>query len=436
MTAIPIEQTTTLGAMTPVTFALLVTDILHMYRPTGGTPADYEVTIEQLRDFFTANMLAVTDVTDSLTSTETQKPGSANQLRVLKDLIDALDGVVAGKLDASAYNEHYKGTYASGVQLSTTHPTAAMGDYAIVDLGVGQPSYVYTWDEDDGIWVQGSPMSPGSTDVLAEGTTNLYFQAARAIAAGADAFLRYDEPQELDPAQILQALENLGIAEFVNRPVGQVRKWEPETEYWEAGATEPPNMVIHDDQLYIVLKDFTSGLDFSVVDAFPSDLALRRLRAATDVDYVEVTASGIAPLVVGQRVGQYLCSKRGVSFFLNHALPVPEVNNTLETLHVAKCNTGITGPVVVDIKRCNHGGGADQVIGTITINDDNTGTYNYGVFAFNDPLSPNPTTELWVGNWDMIYFELSTVPSGLSWIAITLLGQTQAFDDPTWNLPV
>lgn len=436
MTAIPIEQTTTLSGMTPVTFALLVTDLLHLYRPTGGTPADYQVTVQQLRDFLTANLLSVSDVTDTLTSTETQKPGSANQLRVLKDLIDTLSGVVAGKLDASAYNPHYKGTYASAVQLATAHPTASMGDYAIVDLGVGQPAYLYTWDEDDGIWVQGSPTSPGSTDALVEGTTNLYFQAARAIAAGATAFLRYDEPQTLDPAQILQALENLGIAEFVNRPVGQVRKWEPETDYWQAGVTEPPNMVIHQDQLYIVLKDFTSGLTFSVVDTAPSDLALRRMRAATDVDYVEITASGIAPLVVGQRVGQYLCSKRGMSFFLNHALPVPEVNNTLETLHVAKCNTGITGPVVVDIKRSNHGGLADQVIGTITINDDNTSTYNTGSFAFNDTLSPNPTTELSIGKWDMIYFELSTVPTGLDWIAITMLGQTNAYDDPSWNLPV
>lgn len=436
MTTIPIEQTITLGGMTPVTFALLLTDILHMYRPTGGSPADYEVTVEQLRDFFTANMLAVTDVVDNNTATDTDKPVSVNQVTILKGLIDALTNVVDGKLDTSAYNQHYKGTYTSALQLTTSHPTASMGDYAVVDLGVGQPAYLYTWDEDDGVWVQGSPMTPGSTDALAEGTTNLYFQAARAIAAGAAAFLRYDEPQELDPAQILQALENLGIAEFVNRPVGQVRKWEPETDYWEAGATEPPNMVIYGDQLYIVLKDFTSGLDFSVVDALPSDLALRRLRAATDVQFVEITASAIAPLVMGQRVGQYLSSKRNLAINLNDTLPVPEVNNTLETLHVAKCNPGITGPVVIDIKRCNHGGLADQVIGTITINDDNIGTYNYGVFAFNDPLSLNPTTELWAGNWDMIYFELSTVPSGLSWIAITMLGQTKAFDDPTWNLPV
>lgn len=440
----------------------------------------------------TNNYLGTDSVVDALTSTDSTVPLSANQGHVIWQWLVAIEDVLGSKLPISDYNDYYKGLFASEAALNAALPDIGIsGSYAIVDQGPGNPAKLYVWDADlpDGQhWVPGGDITPSSTDSLAEGaiklyfttqraidagasafirydlaqtltglqqaaaraniglsdtdglaegSTNLYFEDARAIAAGAGAFVRYDQEQTLLQTQIDQVLTNLGLLGLNNNTDGKVRLWQPETDYFaETVDGKPAEIVSHNGDLYVVVHDFSSGLDFSVVDAGPSDLALRRLRAVTDIEYIEITASAIAPVVVGQRVGQYLCSKRGMDIFLNHMLPVPEVNNNLETLHVAKCNTGIDGPVVINIKRCNHGGFADQVIGTITIANDNTSTYNYGEFAFNDPWSAAPTTQLWLGNWDMIYFELSTVPTGLDWIAITMLGQTNAYDDPSWNLPV
>lgn len=82
------------------------------------------------------------------------------------------------KLDASAYNDRYKGTYPSLAALQAAHPTSSTGDYAIVDPGAGTAALSYIWDVQDG-WVRGSDTAPTTTDALVEGSSNLYFTAAR-----------------------------------------------------------------------------------------------------------------------------------------------------------------------------------------------------------------------------------------------------------------
>jgi len=88
--------------------------------------------------------------------------------------------------DITAINEHYKGTYTSISALQTAHSTANLGDYALVDAGSGSDAKMYIWDADEG-WVLSGSVSLTTTDALPEGTTNLYFTSARALAAIPDA---------------------------------------------------------------------------------------------------------------------------------------------------------------------------------------------------------------------------------------------------------
>ena len=88
------------------------------------------------------------------------------------------------KLNSADYNDRYKGKYTTFPALQTAHPTASAGDYAQVDTGAGSNVINYNWDTQDG-WVIGSSVGPtlSTTDDLTEGSTNLYFTTARAIAA-------------------------------------------------------------------------------------------------------------------------------------------------------------------------------------------------------------------------------------------------------------
>lgn len=93
------------------------------------------------------------------------------------------DDLLANKLDASAYNQHFKGVYVTLAALNSAHPTAAVGDYAQVNE-VGATDVVnYNWDNEDGIWVAGGGTGgAANTDALPEGSTNLYHSAARVLA--------------------------------------------------------------------------------------------------------------------------------------------------------------------------------------------------------------------------------------------------------------
>lgn len=114
-----------------------------------------------------------TTVEDSLTSDSTTNALSAAQGKALMD----------SKLDSSAYNNYYKGTYTTLGNLQSAHATSTAGSYALIDGGSGQNAIIYVWDAQDG-WVQGGASgSLANTDALAEGSTNLYFTNARAVSA-------------------------------------------------------------------------------------------------------------------------------------------------------------------------------------------------------------------------------------------------------------
>ena len=172
-----------------------------------------EVITTNLINFYSYTQLkllgqVISDITveDVLTSNSVLNALSANQGRILKNSVDALPTVensltsdssinaasvhqvkivsdaIALKLDASSYNDYNKGLYATFGALTTAHPTATSGSYALVDAGVGVDADFYYFDPTDG-WLTNGSMSLANTDALVEGSTNLYFTNARAIAA-------------------------------------------------------------------------------------------------------------------------------------------------------------------------------------------------------------------------------------------------------------
>ena len=73
----------------------------------------------------------------------------------------ALDTGILYQWDGSAYTvissgsaSLYLGLYASLVALQTAHPTAAAGQYAQVDAGIGTDTSIYLWDADDADWIE------------------------------------------------------------------------------------------------------------------------------------------------------------------------------------------------------------------------------------------------------------------------------------------
>lgn len=114
-------------------------------------------------------------VVDSIASTSTTNALSANQGKLLNDAIGL-------KLDASSYNDYYKGTYTTLGNLQAAIPTSTSGSYAIVDTGMGSNAKICIWDVQAG-WVEGGSTGAATTDALAEGSTNLYFTNGRAVSA-------------------------------------------------------------------------------------------------------------------------------------------------------------------------------------------------------------------------------------------------------------
>lgn len=85
----------------------------------------------------------------------------------------------------SNYQQHFRGKFPSLVSLESNvfDPPLIAGDYAQVDEGTGSQVKNYNWDADDEEWVEGGSGSAATnTDMLPEGSTNLYFTVARVLA--------------------------------------------------------------------------------------------------------------------------------------------------------------------------------------------------------------------------------------------------------------
>jgi hypothetical protein len=210
-----------------------------------------------------------------------------------------------------------------------------------------------------------------------------------------------------------------------------VKMWQPETDYFAGTADTPNDLVLHNDSLYVVVQDFTSG----GLGSFNERLGLARVSLDTDLEYLEITADASAPLTAGQIVGRY----RSIRYFVvraEYALPndnlsEPRVYNT------AVCNSSITTPTVVTIERLESN--ADYTaVATITFTPNTDPYFTEGVIAFNDVYmgsAPDNTTGLYMPENSVLVMRLTTAGAGLEWISINLLGEFISYTNPNFNVP-
>lgn len=107
---------------------------------------------------------------------------------------------------ASLDDAHYKGTFVNLAALEAAHATAAAGDYADVDAGVGDPVLRYIWDDSDDEWVaqagSADPVTAAQVKVLYESNadTNAYSDAeqAKLAAIEAGAQVNYEAVSQAD----------------------------------------------------------------------------------------------------------------------------------------------------------------------------------------------------------------------------------------------
>lgn len=104
----------------------------------------------------------------------------------LKKLYDLIVALQSSKLDASAYNQHFKGKYPTEAAMNAAYIPAQLeeGDYAQVNEVGSEQVRNFSWDTEDEVWVEGGSGGSGAsdTDALPEGATNLYFTSARVLA--------------------------------------------------------------------------------------------------------------------------------------------------------------------------------------------------------------------------------------------------------------
>lgn len=177
----------------PEITTLLDDDTLIVFRGDAANLQMYRFTKQSLSAFITAVGGGGSSITlvDNVTSTSTTEALTANQGKILKDLIDTINSNLGDKLDVTAYNPKFKGRFSTFTALETntwSEPLEA-GDYAVVDdeNTVGD-TLVYLWDldpinPDGGYWTQSGSIGPNTTDDLAEGNDNLYFTDSNLIVA-------------------------------------------------------------------------------------------------------------------------------------------------------------------------------------------------------------------------------------------------------------
>ncbi|BBL73965.1 hypothetical protein [Methylomagnum ishizawai] len=161
---------------------------------------------DDISGFGTGDMLGsrnLNEVTDPAAARDNLGLGEVDNTADLdKPVSTATQAALDLKLDASAYNDRFKGLFATLAALESAYPTAAAGDYAQVDSGTGGALHVYSWDVSDGAWVLTSSDGTGAanTDQLPEGSTNLYFTVGRVLAAVAGLFATAAQGTKADNA--------------------------------------------------------------------------------------------------------------------------------------------------------------------------------------------------------------------------------------------
>lgn len=195
------------------------------------------------------------------------------------------------KLDASAYNERFKGVHLTLAALQTAHPTANAGDYAQVNE-VGATDVVnYSWDDEENIWVNNGTGGSGATntDQLPEGSTNLYHTTARVLATVLNGLSLVTGGTILATDSILVAFGKLqnqidAISQLTANSVGLAElKDELKKRVDMAGS----NVI-----------DWSAGDTFIKVLTAPTTISDTNLPQGTDTKEISIHVSGDQPLTV------------------------------------------------------------------------------------------------------------------------------------------
>ena len=135
-----------------------------------------EAILQEMQDLISDGIPTATSTIPGLVLVDEDVPEPTVYLK------STVDDLLSQKLNAADYNDRFKGKHTSLANLQAAHPVAYSGCYATVDPGSGVPAKNYNWDDEEG-WVLGSSASPTTSDELTEGAINLFFTAARALAA-------------------------------------------------------------------------------------------------------------------------------------------------------------------------------------------------------------------------------------------------------------
>jgi len=105
--------------------------------------------------------------------------GLQSTLDEMADTDADLQAQVDLKLNSADYNDRFLGLFSSFSELVAAHATASAGDYAQVDFGAGADVIIYAYDVSDANWTAVGSSAIANTDVLPEGSVNLYYTGQR-----------------------------------------------------------------------------------------------------------------------------------------------------------------------------------------------------------------------------------------------------------------
>lgn len=402
--SIPIENTKTVAELSPLGVALALTDLLLLHRPAGiAGVKDFKLDLETFYNWIVTGLAPINspDFTGVPTSV-TPAAGDDSTKIATTEFVNTVAGFIydalALKVDVADIIDNLT-TALTDVPLS-----AAQGKVLkdLVDLLAPIDNPILT----------GDPQAP--TPTSGDSSNSIATTEFVSLVAGS----------------INQTITNLDQA---LQQLGQIWNWTPNTLFTNARTINDyitaPDIVHHEGSLYVVLQNFTSGVNFS--EKSGANLVLSRLSMDTDLDHLELVAGATAPLFLDQEIGSYLAI-RDFIIELEHTLP----NSRLKAptiLHRALCNADITSANVVTLYKTKGTTGATTAVATISFNTTASGAGMPGVFAFNDAESDTPTTKIVFQKGDILVFKLTTRSNDITWVRINMLGTYVSFLSPRFD---
>lgn len=217
-------------------------------------------------------------------------------------------------------------------------------------------------------------------------------------------------------------LELFQLKRYLQGSNATIKRWQPNTNYLtsytELGVDYPADILFHNNQVFLVLADFDSGLTFS--EKVNEVVVLSRLTKDSDKEHLEITATATAPIFTDQIIAMYP-TIRPFKLYAQHTLANDRVSAPA-TLHVAYCNGDIATENVITIQRYSDAVGWIDV-GTITFTPAVATTVLNGVVYFNDVSQGALALEqVAFARGDLLVLRTDTVSVDIEFMAINLLG--------------